>query len=531
MGKLDFVLKSDGPTGSIQGDADRVLTLLGEDPDLIVELESALLDYKYPREVAPLLLDGVVDLCKLHEDSSRKLESFLLSLPRYCHASELHTFALDSWIRIWNDSCECSGPEARCNLMRIRGTLAVMISDVIGRTTKGPLFRNKENFLLSAAGQFLSKFWIPESEDPIHFISDAWVESVLIICRNLHSLSIGCEAETQAAANLEICARLIAAVLACMFARPRNEQVTETILDYVVGNAPLLSMLNSKMVSLTPPLSMYISCGSRAADFELEPADVALFVWAGVMRKNMSPCVIPMIWSIGKRADVLVRSALCLLRTSTVLKPGLSLSIDILSDLEVVSVAIQRVSLTPEWLEELLTIATSFGDESFMSLTDRQNIFQTVSNCMTQCPMSAGARVCLEVVKRSHIDSVIGLFLKMLKDMWTTHASTNDLFHEAVKLVASSDYQIVDGIDTLKSILNWARLVYLKSPNLNNECDATFGGFLKEVISKIDLELELINTMTDEESEMKKTRLVFIGHLAARVREIMSGHSSACHHR
>jgi hypothetical protein len=197
---------------------------------------------------------------------------------------------------------------------------------------------------------------------------------------------------------------------------------------------------------------------------------------------------------------------------------------------ETASVAIQRVPLTPEWLEELLMIATSFGDESFLSINDRQNIFRSVSHCMAQCPIDAGARVCLAVIRRSHSDSVLGLFLKMLKDMWTTHASTNDLFHQAVELIASSDYQVIDGIDTLKSIFNWARLVYLKSPNLGNGCDIALSTFLNEVMSKIDVELQLLMSVDDEESEMKKTRLVFIGHLAARVREIMSGHSNACDH-
>lgn len=530
MGKLDFLIRSDASSGSIEADADRTLTLLREDPASIADLHLALKDFQYPREVAPLLLEGVVDLGKRHEGHAQMFEHYLLSLPAYCHPSELHTFALDAWVKIWTDSCECVGPEARCNLMHFRSILAVIISDVIGRATKGHLFRNNENFLLSAAGQFLSKFWIRQAAHPVHFVSPLWVESVLIICRNLHTLSMGCESDTQTTANTEICARLLAAILACMTNTPRSGEVTKIVIDYVVKNKPLLSMLNSKLISLTPPASLSFSCELRAADFELDSADIGLFVSAGVMCNNIAPCVIPLIWSSCKRADVLVRSAMCLLRTSTALTTGLKLSVFLLNDVETASVAIQRVPLTPEWLEVLLMIATSYGDESFLSITDRQNIFRSVSNCMAQCPIDAGARVCLAVIRRSLSDSVLGLFLKMLKDMWTTQASTNDMFHQAVELIASSDYQVIDGIDTLKSILNWARLVYLKSPNLGKGCDKAFSSFLNEVMSKIDVDLQLMKSMDDEESEMKKTRLVFIGHLAARVRDIMTGHSIACDH-
>jgi hypothetical protein len=173
-------------------------------------------------------------------------------------------------------------------------------------------------------------------------------------------------------------------------------------------------------------------------------------------------------------------------------------------------------------IESLLTLATSHGDESFMSLEDRQSIFTDISSYIANLEVSLAVEICESITRNSSVDSVVGLSIKMLKDTWAQHSGSIEVFHRTVKILASSDYQVMDGMDSLKSLLNWARLVYLIPENKSPNLDAIFGDFLGEISRKIDIELNMLNQ--DEFADMKRTRLVLVGHLVARVKELLRSH-------
>jgi len=519
MAHLDFLL-----TKSIGEDCDEnassVLRVVAESPGAMEELLKLLRQSIYCRDIAPLLLSGLSEMYVAGHSRQETLEEVFQLLPAVCRPIELHTFALEAWVELWRQTCDCAGVNSKCRLSRARSLIALMIVSILKITEKGPLRRNRENYLLSISGQLLSKFFIPEAERPVHDISKHWIECVTSICDILSSISEEEGSETTTQANAEIALRMLSALLASELVHAGDifqNGISGEALTYVAPSPALLNTLCSKLTLLKPSNQTETFQGPRSADFEIENSDIASFVLASRLLPDIAPRIVPMLWSFPKQADVEIEAARCLLR-SRFPALGARLSVALFEDLRVAEAS---ESLCSQWLEELILMVTSSGDETVMSLDARRNVFACMQKAQMSWDTEKVCNICIAIIGRCKSDSTVGIFVKLLKDVWTKDRLPVDLFHRTVKLTCSAEYQVLDGIDTLKSVLNWARLLYLRSPSSLSESDSAFGNFVKEIISKLNFELKSLETESDPESEMKKTRLVFIGHLASRVSEIL----------
>ena len=519
MGELDFLLtKTVGE--ETQESASAVLTAIKDSPGCVKEVLSMLHTSMYCRDIAPLLLSGLSQMYVRGHSHESTIEDIFALLPTVCRPVELHSLSLETWIELWGMTCECTLLNSECQLTKARSLVAQIIITIIRNVEKGPLLRNRENYVLSIAGQLLSKFLIPETERPLHSISLRWITCVTDICDILCTLVDQDKSDATTQANAEISLRMMAGLLECQLLHSGSlfdveEGFNLQALNYVTPHQLLLSTLCSKLPCISGDKES--PSETRSADFELEDNDIALFVLASHLKPKVSPRIVPMLWSYPKRFGVSIQAARCLLRSRHPVL-GARLSVSLLEDNHVTSCP---QSLCGLWLEELIVMATSYGDENVMSLESRRNVFACMSKAVMgwDCGEACSTLVC--IIGRCKSDSTVGIFVKLLKDLWAKNNLSVDLFHQVVKLTCASEYQVLDGIDTLKSILNWARLVYLRSPPSLTESDLIFLNFVKDVLNRVRIELKLVANVQDPESAMKRTRLEFIGHLASRVCEIL----------
>jgi hypothetical protein len=515
-------------------DVKLVVDCIKKDPGEINALQELLRSSIHCRDMAPLLLTGLSEMYLDTPARSTEIEELLKLFPTVCRPAELHALSLETWISLWQRSCSCTTHVTHeCRLNNLRSIVGLIVVEVIRKAQKGPLSRNKENYMLSIAGQLLSKFLIPELEHPVHSINQNWIECVLGICSGLREWSANDAPEQQRSANAEISLRMLSGLLSCQLIRledpfGNNHNMESNEISDLISDPVLLSTLTTKVSSLElPAVGLNLSPpASRSADFELESSDLALLVLASDLAPSLSTTVIPMIWSFPKQADICVKVALILLR-SRFPTLGAIWSVRVLKDRSPRFDQIFRSHFSDVWLEELIGTATSFGDETVMSLQDRQSIYTGVFDALLASEHSVASTLCLSVIARSRSDATVGIFIKILKDVWAKDNLSTDLFHKVVELSCTTEYQVVDGIDSLKSILNWARLVYLRSSVSASPSDVAFQEFLNGVSRQIDIELGILMPRSDGESEMKKTRLVFIGHLVSRVKEIMKNPNSS----
>jgi hypothetical protein len=310
MEDLDFLLHKNVGDG-IEESVSQLRDIFERIEGAIKKFSSLLMRSDYCRDICPPLFPYLVEMYLEERAGSVAVEDLLLSLPSHCRPSALHTAALDSWIELWKRSCSCRGPNSVCLLSNARSLVANIILGVILKAEKGLLYKNKENFTLSMAGQVLSKFLIPESVNPIHMISESWLDSVIVICDIMNSLSSPDESDSpNVQANSEISLRMQSAVLLCQFVHFKS--CSHRILKYLVNHPRLLSAASTKLLAIKECVPSQIPSADRSADFELEDYDIALFVLAQSLNPTVSPKFIPMLWSEDKQADVRQKASRCL---------------------------------------------------------------------------------------------------------------------------------------------------------------------------------------------------------------------------
>ena len=514
-----------------------ILDLIGSSASGLSEVAKLLQTSSEFRELGPLLVDGLSSMIASGHPHTAGIRRICALLTTVCRPRELHMFCMEAWINLWSRECDCKDLElpGQCSLSLARAVLAQTTVDVIARTQKGPLYNNRENYLLSIGGQILSKFFMPESLSPVHEVSSEWILVVTKLADAVLALNSPDRSDMHTQANAEVAIRLVSAAVECIVAHEadwfsaalRSESSLRTLLSVLLSNESTLAMLNSRMIAFDVTVDDSRDPFTRSADFELEATDVALIVLADAFVRSTNPCLVPLLWSSNRSADVLVTANLILLK-SRFFVAAIAYSLRLNAHLGSI---VLSSPLSGEWMESLFRVATSVGDERVLSLAQRQSVFSAISGLMDSTDPTTAVQVCSAVAQRSCVDSVVGLTLKLLKDVWTKHSLPVSLFHASVSPLLGEEYQVLDGIDTLKSILNWARLVYLQHEKRSVN-DHKFRTTLEKLGKQIDAELGLLQCeATNEDMEMKRTRLIFIGHLVSRVRELFDGSECCNSHR
>lgn len=506
--------------------SNHLISILLQNPSLLVDLRSRLPHSVGLREAAPLLIDFLVDVVVDSLDNADNARIVLEYLPFCCRPKELHTFCLDAWIKLWSRKCNCVFPVAvECRLSLARSVICRMLVDVVRGAKKGNLYDNQENYLLSIGGQLLSKFLLPETVRPTHHLSSAWIDATLNLSAAVLEMGSLTPEDPLNQVHSEVALRLMSAIVECASARTVTwwgdlaalQSSFSGTITLIQKNESLLSTICAKM-QISSGKSQSVPPTERSADFEIQAADVALILVAEQVLGISNPTIIPSIWSDMRRSEVLAVNALCLLNSSYIV-PGLFLGMRALCE--------NPSSVLPcqhgvRLVERMIDLSTSYGSEENIPITKRQEVYTLVVRVIAESKPDAAVRACTDIIEKSSSDSVVGIFVKLLKDVWVTNALSDDLFYRISRKLVSDDYQIVDGMDTLKSFLNWGRLVMLK--NANSPEKESFKKKIQGLSRQVDLALAASDSVT---TELQKTRIVFIGHLIARLREIID--HSCCH--
>jgi len=461
------------------------------------------------REITPLLIPDIFEILISCESS---LVPIMLEvcdfLPKCLRPMELYTFCMEAWVNLHHQKCSHTGEGIECRVALARSVVASIVTDVILRTDKGPLFRNRIDYLMSFGLQMLSKYFKAAPVHSGHSLSNNRMTTcILRIAEYMGNAHGSHDSDIGHSIESDVCIKLVA-VLVQFRCRAKS---TESFVDVL----ELLRRVDSAVLNSISTRSQILETGNCEGEdsggYEVSDHDIASLVLC-------IPELLPLIWSLRKRSHLLVDACIVLLRSrdDTLVNLAIKKSITILADLTT-----PITSPVKTLLRLSIETATSVGDEEFMSLEERQSVYLGISQFFaSKLNPSDTINACLDIVKDTRIDACAGLFIKMAKDAEQKAGFETTIFFAFAHCVFEDEcIDVLNATDSLKSILNWARWLYLsKTVKRDRGEDEWFLNCLKALQTQLGEDLSFEDSLGSEQ----KTRISFIGNLVERVLELMS---------
>ena len=477
--------------------------LIRQHPDELDCYASVLRNNLFLRNVSPLLINdfvGALIICG--EGSIRPICDLLLFLPACLRPMETYTFCMESWVDLHQQSCRHEERVTGCRIALARSVIASMVTDLITRTEKGPLFRNRVDYLMSFGMQLMSKYF---NASPIHAnnstSNDRMATNLLKIAESMSACAksnnhtdIGHSLES------EVCIKLLASLVQFRF----RAKLDHTCLDIIELlrriDSAVINAITTRLEILQPSTATEDTGGYEVSDY-----DIAVLV-VGV------DGILPLIWSPKKRSLHMLDACNLLLETGQEsVRVALTHGINYCSNFP----GSLRSPAVVKFLRLSIETATSVGDEELLSLSQRQSVYTAISKTLSDRPDPMETiQICLEIVRETRIDSCAGIFVKIAKDVEQKIESEMTSFYSFAHSVFDGEtVDVINTTDSLKSILNWARLLYIaKSVRRDKKEDEWFGEVLNELTTQLNPELP--------DAELHN-RISFIAHLVDRVKELM----------
>jgi len=404
---------------------------------------------------------------------------------------------LDEWIELHSVKCTHEDVDPNvCTIALSRSIIAKMIINILDRTKKGALYKHRDNYLMSFGLQLISKYYTVLPVKTHHQVHAAMVDCTLTLITTISEEEI--EDPNRVAVHTEVGVKLLACI-----AR----------FDQAIENDVLFERIPSHVLNLITARAQLIRSDSSVDEedtggYEILNLDIAILICR-------IPRILPLIWSTEKRLQIQIVMSQFLMRhegSSRFVCEGILMASKILKKVTVSHFLIPRAG---EWLQLMIELATSFGSEEDFSLTERQAVYTGVHGFLTTSQTNA-MEICMEIISRSRSDACIGIFVKIAKDLWK---DTADVFYKCCHLVLTDMHDIMNACDAMKSILNWCRLFYL-SPDTRSLRDPREDEWLRDTLGTLSRGIDSALAKS-ESNEMAKTRIIFLGHLLARVRDIM----------
>lgn len=461
MRTIDDVSATSVDISDIGADAKLVFQILLVDLEELRMFPKKLRASLYLRELAPLLIEDLT-FALLNGAIDRDLSVPVMRLlPAICRPGEVHSLSLDVWIKLWSEH-RCEGDCVDdCAFSFAASLIALMTVDVIAKTVKGSLFKKREDYMLSFAGQILSKYWLKKS---MHAKTYFWSDVGQTLVESFSSWN-NKENDHLNLARAEICIRIVSA--------------SGIDVNVFKNDSFFLNFVTTRIQTISNQF------GERSGDFEILDSDLALML----AREDAESCpqLLPRIWSEKKREQI----------------QEISLSI-LLRDEQFIAVNFFMILATNTFpysiYQRVIEIATSIGSESDLSIQNRQAIYQKV---YSKFMVSKELTQCKEIAQHSQVDSCVGIFVKIAKDIAGADEVCLLEFAKIVfPLVRKSC--LIDSLDSLKSLLNWMRLCKGIGANeyVRNE--------LEHICSQIENELA-------KTKGIENTRILMIHHLVSLV--------------
>jgi len=479
--------------------------LIRDSPDDLDGFAQHLRSSLFLRNISPLLIGDIVRaLLVCNPNSIEVICNLLFFLPVCLRPMETYTFCMEAWINLHQESCDHNECRTDCRLGLARSVVACMVTDLITRTDKGPLRRNRMDYLMSFGMQLMSKYFDARplhSRDPL--CNDRMTASLLKVAESAASLHVADTSDIGHSLESEVCIKLLAALVRFRFRAKLNHSNSDII--------EFLRRVNSAVINLITTRIQILQTSTHSDDtggYEVTDNDIASLV-VGV------PGILPLIWSPTRRSLHMLNACILIIQSGTdfacqTIQQGISVfsNFSDLSNIFPVVAKFFRLSIET---------ATSVGDEDFMTIEERQAVYGAVSDCLlVRSNATHALTACLEIVRETRIDACSGIFIKIAKDVEQKLRTDETRFYAFARSVFAGEcVDVINSTDSLKSILNWARWLYLnKRVKRDEKEDVWFGKLLDQLTTQLN------NTQQGAEPE-QKTRILFIGHLVDRVRELL----------
>lgn len=443
------------------------------------------------RELGPLMIKPLANVCSSCGDEVRaEAELTLLEISNVSKYHESFTFLIEEWV------------QTRKANQSLRPVLLRCLTTCLSKASKGPLSRNKTQYVVQLCSLILSDYFSPTNTIPdtiidglFDFLKETCDDNVFTEEHSRNEMAVICRRDMLSVLLLRLNKYLLN--------QKRTERVEDLHREFFSGSAKYSEMYR---LILGRAKSLRESEADNVAYIDLRENDVAWFVSASASISSF-----PVVMTAEFRNDLLSRAC------ANHIKAG---EASVASDNFIV--ASKSYSSDCTILADMINIAVTappkdgpLGDPQGLSMCQRSAVYSAYVNVMSRLPLLTVMDFTFRSVTDSRNDTVVGMFIKAAKDKWSqsaTHCSACvELFMKLCRNILASEFAISDATDSLTGILNWTRFILIKDKSIISDHAEFFKGNLDILCRKVDAELEATDM---------QTRVLLIASLLRRVREL-----------
>ena len=487
------------------------------------------------REAGPLLILPITNAWNDHQLPVQELlEKLLLEISLICKHHESYTFFLEAWVEH--------------KVTGLRSIVLCCLTNILSKAKKGPIANKKTQFMTQMCSLLLNNYF-RVTEDLEHDGSVDLIPSVQYFLDQITQQDVFAEESTMndmaAICRKDLLATVYLRVERFMMmgdstgARSLSLKLPFTGSHLIVDTWNLIHARAKALKSKESENSSY---------FDLQDADIAWWISSIADRKGF-----PFPWSRNFRLLLLMKAARFHAReemNATRAVKDFKLAGEMLVglpcsegtgnfscshvDLAVNHLEIDFLSQAVDALAAMVSLATTapphdgpLGDQrKGLSMTNRQQVYVTYSSIIRSLSLDDCMDYTWKFLCDSRNDSAIGIFTKVAKDRWAAEAGRESeyaqgIFLKIAKNIIASEFSVLDGLDSLFSVLNWIRFVALSSESFTKKHKEFFRDQISILSRKVDAELAGVRGSSSSESEMREMQVISVSDLLRRVSEIL----------
>ena len=476
------------------------------------------------REVGPLLIRNLCNMWLSSEsDIKCSIAELFNEISIASRQHEAYTFFVEAWVDFKN--------------AQLRSVILTCFSNILSKAQKGPIAKKKTHFVVQVCSLILNDYFLTDksSEESVCMIeaSMTLLKGLTFEQNNVFSEEMRINDMASLCLN-DTLATLLLRITRFISYKLTSDHTHKKCCDSsVVSNerSNYLKSVRSQLIALSSGMSDVMNlvyrrckslklCDGHQAAIDLQDLDLGWWISSVSDTKSF-----PWVLTSESRFDLLIKSS-CLHAKTNQAPQAVT---DFVAAFELSSQSLQLNDSLSSTMYHLIELAVSappsFGPLASpvgLSGEQRQTIFAVYKGLTQKINFPDIVEITLEFVSDSRQDSAVALFLKVAKDRWADEKSEKSLetFFKICKNIFSSEFSILDGIDSLITLMNWLRLVALREPELTMNHKEFFSTQLAIQARKVDAELSALKTRNTEVSALQETRVIMYADLIKRVKEI-----------
>ena len=441
------------------------------------------------RERGPLMIKPLVDISgRCGEGVSLEVSLLLMEIAHVSKYHESFTFFIEAWV------------DTRHVCQSLRPTLLRCLTSCLCKATKGPLARNKTQYLVQLCSLLVKDYFSNECTS----LSPEIFEALFNLLKDASDDAVFKE-EHERNEMAVICRRDMLSVLLLRLNKHLKimnfkEQLSKLHREFFSGSGKYSEIYR---LILGRAKSLRAEEAENVAYIDLHENDIAWFTSASV-----STASLPVVLTSTCRTDLLIRSCANHIHANEA-----SQACD-----DFVAASDQYDG--SDCLSDIINLAVTaspkdgpLGSIQGVSMCQRSAVYAAYVKVISRLPLLHVMELTCRFVFESRNDTVVGIFVKVAKDKWSTSEicpACVDLYMKICRNILASEFAISDATDSLIGILNWTRFILIKDKSVLKDT-AFFKSTLDILCNKVDAELKAADM---------ETRVLLIASLLRRVREL-----------